>query len=221
MPSLPGAAEVLAALGTAPTPVDELVRRCQVSAASVAEVLLALELEDAHQEAFVRAFSPQHRQAYDGLRPYLGYLCVIGRSAAIDVLRRRGKVVQNAIAVDDADSGVAQLALDAPTPEEAALKAELQGVIQGFLATLDPLLQQLAQLRFVEGMAQEAAAAQLKLTRSEVRTREQRVRQALVKYLEARGYPQASVAAALVLLTSGALVSALLSSSQGGSHGLV
>lgn len=44
-PVLPGAAEVLAALGTAPTPVDELVRRCQVSAASVAEVLLALELE--------------------------------------------------------------------------------------------------------------------------------------------------------------------------------
>lgn len=42
---LPGAAQVLAALGTAPTPVDELVRRCQVSAASVAEVLLALELE--------------------------------------------------------------------------------------------------------------------------------------------------------------------------------
>ena len=44
-PCLPGATEVLAALGTVPTPVDELVRRCQVSAASVAEVLLALELE--------------------------------------------------------------------------------------------------------------------------------------------------------------------------------
>jgi len=39
------AAEVLAALGPAPTAVDELVRRCQVSAAAVAEVLLALELE--------------------------------------------------------------------------------------------------------------------------------------------------------------------------------
>ena len=38
-------ATVLAALGAVPTPVDELVRRCQVSAATVAEVLLALELE--------------------------------------------------------------------------------------------------------------------------------------------------------------------------------
>ncbi|MCW5734848.1 MAG: DNA-processing protein DprA [Enhydrobacter sp.] len=36
---------VLEALGAVPTAVDELVRRCQVSAATVAEVLLALELE--------------------------------------------------------------------------------------------------------------------------------------------------------------------------------
>jgi DNA processing protein len=39
------AAKVLEALGAIPTAVDELVRQCQVSAASVAEVLLALELE--------------------------------------------------------------------------------------------------------------------------------------------------------------------------------
>ena len=39
------ASKVLEALGAVPTAVDELVRRCQVSAASVAEVLLALELE--------------------------------------------------------------------------------------------------------------------------------------------------------------------------------
>ena len=38
-------AKVVEALGATPTAVDELVRRCQVSAATVAEVLLALELE--------------------------------------------------------------------------------------------------------------------------------------------------------------------------------
>ncbi|MCX7363067.1 MAG: DNA-processing protein DprA, partial [Alphaproteobacteria bacterium] len=38
-------ARVLQALSAVPTAVDELVRRCQVSAATVAEVLLALELE--------------------------------------------------------------------------------------------------------------------------------------------------------------------------------
>ncbi len=40
-----GTAAVLEALSPTPTAVDELVRRCQVSAASMAEVLLALELE--------------------------------------------------------------------------------------------------------------------------------------------------------------------------------
>jgi DNA processing protein len=38
-------ARVVQALGSVPTAVDEVVRRCQVSAATVAEVLLALELE--------------------------------------------------------------------------------------------------------------------------------------------------------------------------------
>ncbi|MBS0518046.1 MAG: DNA-protecting protein DprA [Proteobacteria bacterium] len=45
MPCDRDAAGVVAALGPTPTAVDELVRRCQVSAATVAEVLLALELE--------------------------------------------------------------------------------------------------------------------------------------------------------------------------------
>lgn len=44
-PDAPEVAQVLRALGAVPTAVDELVRRCQVSAATVAEVLLALELE--------------------------------------------------------------------------------------------------------------------------------------------------------------------------------
>jgi DNA processing protein len=44
-PDHPDASKVLSALGSVPTLVDELVRRCQVSAAAVAEVLLALELE--------------------------------------------------------------------------------------------------------------------------------------------------------------------------------
>jgi len=44
-PMSPDAEQILSTLGSVPTAVDELVRRCQVSAAAVAEVLLALELE--------------------------------------------------------------------------------------------------------------------------------------------------------------------------------
>jgi DNA processing protein len=45
MPRDSATAKVLQMLGSVPTAVDELVRRCQVSAATVAEVLTALELE--------------------------------------------------------------------------------------------------------------------------------------------------------------------------------
>jgi DNA processing protein len=44
-PKPAGVGQVLSALGSVPTAVDELVRRCQVSAATMAEILLALELE--------------------------------------------------------------------------------------------------------------------------------------------------------------------------------
>ncbi len=44
-PPIMGTEAVVEALGSVPTAVDELVRRCQVSAATVAEVLLSLELE--------------------------------------------------------------------------------------------------------------------------------------------------------------------------------
>jgi DNA processing protein len=50
------ASDVLQALGPTPTPVDEVVRRCQMSAASVAEVLLSLELDgrlERHRGNFV------------------------------------------------------------------------------------------------------------------------------------------------------------------------
>jgi DNA processing protein len=39
------AGKVLQAMGVTPTAVDELVRRCQVSAAAMADILLALELD--------------------------------------------------------------------------------------------------------------------------------------------------------------------------------
>ncbi|TAJ92027.1 MAG: DNA-protecting protein DprA [Reyranella sp.] len=45
MPADTASARIMQALGSVPTAVDELVRRCQVSAASMAEVLMALELE--------------------------------------------------------------------------------------------------------------------------------------------------------------------------------
>ena len=71
-----------------------LARTFQVRAGGAATAatstvrLGVLDLEDAHQEAFMRAFAERQRLSYDGLRPFLGYLCVMGRSAAVDCHRR-------------------------------------------------------------------------------------------------------------------------------------
>jgi RNA polymerase sigma-70 factor (ECF subfamily) len=181
-----------------------LARAFSVRSADGRHRLTALDLEDAHQETFVRAFADRQRSTYDGLRPFEGYLFTIARSAAIDVLRRHGKVARESVAVEDpADPA---LGVDELSPEERTLKAELQQVVRAFLATLVPEERQLAELRFAEGLSQEQAAARLSLTRSEVRTREKRVREALAAHLSRTGWPAGLVAALLAAL--------------GGPHGL-
>jgi RNA polymerase sigma-70 factor (ECF subfamily) len=183
-----------------------------------------LDLEDAHQEAFMRAFAERQRLSYDGLRPFLGYLCVIGRSAAVDVLRRRGKLMQQAVPVDD--TGTLELPDLASGPEEQAMAAQLREVVRAFLATVPGELRQLAEARFVEGLAQEQVALQLGWTRSEVRTREKRLREAFMAYLEKAGLP-GKLAVAAVLLCAAVLGAPARAgarpdaSAQEGGHGLV
>jgi RNA polymerase sigma-70 factor (ECF subfamily) len=164
--------------------------------------LSALDLEDAHQETFVRAFSERLRKSYDGLRPYEGFLCVIARSTAIDLLRSKGKVAHDSVAIED--EGSPMMGVEKRSPEEQTLEAELKRVVRTFLETLDPQLRQLAELRFAEGQAQESCAETLGLTRSEVRTREKRVREAFAAHLAAVGWGggSVSVSAATLLLAT-------------------
>lgn len=167
--------------------------------------LTALDLEDAHQETFVRAFSDRLRLGYDGIRPYEAYLCVIARSTAIDVLRSKGKVSRDSVAIDD--EGAPVMGVDTHSPEEQSLGAELKQVVRAFLDTLDPQMRQLAELRFAEGEAQEACATKLGLTRSEVRTRENRIREAFAVHLAGVGWDRtrldATAAAVLLILALG------------------
>ncbi len=203
--------------------------------------LTTLDLEDAHQETFVRAFREHNRLAYDGLRPYEVFLFTIARSAAIDLLRSKGKVAHNAVAVDDEEARTLELPTDGPSPEEQTLSAELRTIVQAFLNTLDPRARKLAVARFVEGKSQEIAAAELGFTRSEVRTREKHLRENFAKHLAQVGWPESkpgsgsgsgsgststasniTVASSwfLFLLGASALASARLKL-LGGHHGLV
>lgn len=149
--------------------------------------LSALDLDAAHQETFVRAFRPNMRQAYDGVRPYLGFLLTVARSTAIDLMRASGRVAREAVAMDDAPE-LTHLPTENRSPEEEALGAEVRTLVRAFLDALPEQGRALAQLRFVEGLSQESAAERLQLTRGEVRVRERRLREQFTEHLKTSGW---------------------------------
>jgi len=146
-----------------------------------------LDLDAAHQETFVRAFSERVRQAYDGLRPYEGFLLAIARSAAVDTLRATGKLGRSAVSLDDAPE-LQSLAAEHASPEDSALESEMRALVGQFLSGLSPDERRFADLRFVERQSQEQAGAALGLSRQEARTREMRLKRALAEFLAAQGW---------------------------------
>ena len=165
-----------------------------------------LDLDAAHQETFIRAFSDHVRHAYDGLRPYEGFLLAIARSAAVDTLRASGKLARSSVPLDEAPE-LQSLAAEHVSPEDSALEAELRALVGGFLARLSPEERRFADLRFVDCLSQEVAGAALGLSRQEARTREARLKRALLEFLEAEGWMEGSRAPGEA---SGRAVAALL-----------
>ncbi|MHB8874881.1 MAG: RNA polymerase sigma factor, partial [Myxococcaceae bacterium] len=153
-----------------------------------------LDLADAHQETFIRAFSPSARSSYDGLRPYLTFLLAIARAAAADVLRGKGKLAREAVPLDDAPE-LGNSRDEHPDPEQQALSAEVQGLVNGFLAGLSETDRELARGRFAEGQPQQALGASLGLTRAEIRTREGHLKRAFVRHLREHGWLNPSAGA--------------------------
>lgn len=150
-------------------------------------IVSPLDLEAAHQETFIRAFRPEVRASYDGLRPYGPYLLTIARSAAISLLRSTGKLAREWVPLEGVPD-LLHLAAESPGPEEQAIHSEVREVVGRFLDRLAQGDRELAQIRFVDGLSQEGAAAELQLTRAEVRTREGRLRKALTRYLSTSGW---------------------------------
>jgi RNA polymerase sigma-70 factor, ECF subfamily len=145
-----------------------------------------LDLDAAHQETFVRLFGLSARQSYDGLRPFEPWLMRIARSAAVDVLRAQGKLHREAIALDDLEGDEPLADLDA-SPEQLALRAEAEAVVQGFLASLSETDRAFATARFIEGLSQEKAGARCGLSRQEARTREAKLKAACLAHLGKHG----------------------------------
>jgi RNA polymerase sigma factor (sigma-70 family) len=150
----------------------------------------AFELDNALQEVFARAFAPQARTNYDGIRPYLNYLCAIAKNYVIDEARRGGNRF-TAIDLDDVDPETAvRLAEDQPAkgPNAAAEGRELQGLLEAFVRSRDERERTLYAIRYGEHATQNEAAQRMNLTRVQVRRIEAKMLADLLLHLRAHGY---------------------------------
>ncbi|MHB1845637.1 MAG: RNA polymerase sigma factor [Deltaproteobacteria bacterium] len=143
------------------------------------------ELENGVQEVFTRAFAPEARARYDGLRPYGAYLAAVARNWAINEARRARPTELLDELPQDADPSLAEPVV---TPETEALDGELVALLGRFRAGLDPLSGRLFELRFERGLGQEAAASELGKSRIQLRRLERRLKGRLLGYLKQAGY---------------------------------
>jgi RNA polymerase sigma-70 factor (ECF subfamily) len=141
----------------------------------------SVEIEDLVQEVFSRAFAPEARRAYDGLRPYGPYLFSIARNALADWWRRHGREVAMEINVTGVTAEF-EVTDDDPGPYADPRTTE---VVDRFVRELGGDLRAVHEKRFVLGLSQRDAAAALGIGRQSLRTLEARLTARLREALEA------------------------------------
>lgn len=143
-----------------------------------------MELENAIVEVFSRAFEPRARRVYDGQRPYETFLMGIARNYLLELSRQR----EDAAGLSPEEAVAQALADDRPRADEALEDGEVAALLQAFRAELTEDETQLFELRYVEALPQETAAARLGLSRIQLRRREHKLRVRLLGYLQQHGY---------------------------------
>jgi RNA polymerase sigma factor (sigma-70 family) len=149
------------------------------------------DLADAIQEVFSRAFGRDARLAYDPLRDYGPYLCMVARNVVVTRHRKlaREMISADPLALSDAEivefdgaDGGGALWLDARALE----------VARRYVSSLDEPLRAVHAARFVGALSQRDAARELGLSRPKVRKLEDRIRQGLLRLLVQAGLSTAS-----------------------------
>lgn len=148
---------------------------------------LPLELADALQETFTRAFAESTRLAYDGLNPFGAWLMGIAHNMVVDHLRRR----QTADAALQTLSECGEWQVNCtPAPDIAAEENEAGRLLEAFRSTLEARDHALFAARYERRLTQEEAARSLGLTRIQVRRAELKLRQKLLEHLKCNGFLQ-------------------------------
>lgn len=148
---------------------------------------LPLELADALQETFTRAFAEQTRLAYDGLNPFGAWLMGIAHNLVVDHIRRRqtGDAALQTLSA----SGEWQVNCT-PAPDVAAEENEAGRLLATFRSTLEARDHALFAARYETRLTQEETARSLGLTRIQVRRAELKLRQKLLEHLKRNGFLQ-------------------------------
>jgi RNA polymerase sigma-70 factor (ECF subfamily) len=176
------------------------------------------EIEAALQEIFRRAFEERARLAYNGIDPYRPYLMRIARNAVINDLKSRQPIlfrfrVGRPVILDEAPPGTDPDTITSAerSPEELLESREVARLVVEFKASLDERGLGVFRCRFEDGLSAEAAGAKLKLTRSQVRTTETKVRSRFLEHMQRSGYLTSYKGTAVSLEESAAAIVAFLS----------
>jgi RNA polymerase sigma factor (sigma-70 family) len=129
------------------------------------------DVADVVQDVFARVFSDSARLSYDGIRDFGPFVATIARNVLTSWLRKRGKP---GLPFDEDVEVAPEPIHDAPWIDPAILAA-----LDKYVAGLDQRLAAVHRERFILGKSQGAAADALGLTRQQIRTLEQKVRDGL------------------------------------------
>lgn len=132
------------------------------------------DVADAVQEVFAKSFTESARRAFDGKRDYGPYLFAIARNLLVDILRKGGHEIPVGSIPGEVFESVAVTADEEPYADDATV-----AIVRRYLATLEGDLKRVHAARYVEGLSQRVAAAQLGMSRQTLRTLEGRLRDGL------------------------------------------
>jgi RNA polymerase sigma-70 factor (ECF subfamily) len=142
----------------------------------------AWDLECAVQDAFISAFSERARLAYDGISPFGPYLLTIAKNRVISQLRSDMREMRRRTRLS-----AEQPRVGPETPEEHAMRGELEELVRQFEATLPEEQLAFFQRRYGEDRNLLEAARMLGLSRMRARTVDRKIRQAFTRFLRDRG----------------------------------
>lgn len=157
------------------------------------------DLDDRLHDVFSRAFSENARLAYDGLSSYRTYLFVIARNLIIDDFRKKQHALleysMDAVdaAVEPAGGGTATDPIDglfarSGDPRADAENAELLSLVEKFKSKLPPREHEIYRLRFVDNLGHDEIATQTGMSKSKIKTSEQRIRERFFDFMQSHGY---------------------------------